>query len=395
MPTDMPAAPLTAAAKGSWTGLLATAGLVFLGVILLGGAVVPWWLSEPSRVTAWVSHNVPNLHGRVEMAKATFTWLGPIAFEDVVVVPANGAREPVVIQRIEASHGIAAFIFTGGDVGHVTVTGLETHLVFDEDRNSNAAGLFVDPSDPDEGHRPPRKTPLRMVLDVVDARVRIEGPWSPDPWISDPIDVTLRLAHTPAGDASEWSLEPTTILEGALLEPSVAQGVLAYIAPVLADATRPAGRFSLALDGGTFPVGAPEKSMFSGKLTMHAVDLGPGPMVAGLLAALPGRIQVPTSMTTPRSPSGWKTGGCGTRGSSSAFRCRVAGAVSISRRGGRWGSTTRFSTSSSPSPSRPTFPPTARSLPRWPGRRCRLGSVASSASRGSISTARSAGRLPA
>ena len=296
MPTDMPAAPLTAAAKGSWTGLLATAGLVFLGVILLGGAVVPWWLSEPSRVTAWVSHNVPNLHGRVEMAKATFTWLGPIAFEDVVVVPANGAREPVVIQRIEASHGIAAFIFTGGDVGHVTVTGLETHLVFDEDRNSNAAGLFVDPSDPDEGHRPPRKTPLRMVLDVVEARVRIEGPWSPDPWISDPIDITLRLAHTPAGDASEWSLEPTTILEGALLEPSVAQGVLAYIAPVLADATRPAGRFSLALDGGTFPVGAPEKSMFSGKLTMHAVDLGPGPMVAGLLAALPGRIQVPTSI---------------------------------------------------------------------------------------------------
>ncbi|MEI8319208.1 MAG: hypothetical protein WCH79_14800 [Planctomycetia bacterium] len=296
MPIDMPAAPLTAAAKGSWTGLLATAGLVFLGVILLGGAVVPWWLSEPSRVTAWVSRLVPNLHGRVEMAKATFTWLGPIAFEDVVVVPANGAREPVVIQRIEASHGIAAFLFTGGDVGHVTVEGLQTHLVFGEDRNSNAAGLFVDPSDPDEGHRPPRKTPLRMVLDIVDARVRIEGPWSPDPWISDPIDITLRLAHTPAGDASEWSLEPTTILEGAELEPSVAQGVLAYIAPVLADATRTSGRFSLALDGGTFPVGAPEKSMFSGKLTMHAVDLGPGPMVAGLLAALPGRIQVPTSI---------------------------------------------------------------------------------------------------
>jgi len=296
MPIDMPAAPLTAAAKGSWTGLLATAGLVILGVILLGGAVVPWWLSEPSRVTAWVSRNVPNLHGRVEMAKATFTWFGPIVFEDVVVVPANGAREPVVIQRIEASHGIAAFLFTGGDVGHVTVTGLETHVVFDEDRNSNAAGLFVDPGDPDEGHRPPRKTPLRMVLNVVDARVRIEGPWSPDPWISDPIDVTLRLAHTPAGDASEWTLEPTTILEGAELEPSVAQGVLAYIAPVLADATRTGGRFSLALDGGTFPVGAPEKSMFSGKLTMHAVDLGPGPLVSGILAALPGRIQVPTSI---------------------------------------------------------------------------------------------------
>jgi hypothetical protein len=302
MPTDTLAAPPTAAAKGSWTGVLATGGLVLLGLILLGGAVVPWWLSEPSRVTAWVSRNVPNLHGRVEMAKATFTWLGPIVFEDVVVVPKNGAREPVVIQRIEASHGIAAFLLSGGDVGHVTVEGLETHLVFNEDRNSNATGLFVDPGEqgnqgaPDKGLRPPRKTPLRMVLDVVDARVRIEGPWSPDPWISDPIDVELRLAHTPSGEASEWTLKPTTILEEALLEPAVAQGVLAYIAPVLADATRTSGRFSLALDGGTFPVGVPEKSAFSGRLTMHAVDLGPGPLVTGILAALPGRIQVPTSI---------------------------------------------------------------------------------------------------
>ena len=302
MPIDTPTASPTAAAKGSWTGVLATAGLVLLGLILLGGAVVPWWLSEPSRVTAWVSRNVPNLHGRVEMAKASFSWLGPIVFEDVVVVPNSGAREPVVIQRIEASHGIAAFLFSGGDVGHVSVEGLETHLVFDEERNSNASGLFVDAGDagdqgdPNKGHRPPRKTPLRMVLDVVDARVRIEGPWSPDPWISDPIDVELRLAHTPSGDASEWTLQPTTILEEALLEPSVAQGVLAYIAPVLADATRTSGRFSLALDGGTFPVGVPEKSAFSGRLTMHAVDLGPGPMVTGILAALPGRIQVPTSI---------------------------------------------------------------------------------------------------
>lgn len=298
MPIDPPAVPTSAVPppKGSWSGVLATAGLVAVGVLLLGGAVVPWWLSEPSRVTAWISRNVPNLHGRVEMARATFTWLGPIVFEDLVVVPANGAREPVVIKRIEAEHGIAAFLISGGDVGRVSVEGLEAHVVFDEQRDSNVTGLFVDPANPEQGHGPPRKTPLRMVLDVVDARVRIEGPWSADPWISDPIDVELRLAQTPSGDASEWTLHPTTILEEAELEPSVAQGVLAYIAPVLADATRTSGRFSLALDGGTFPVGVPEKSMFSGTLTMHAVDLGPGPLVTGILGALPGRIQVPTSI---------------------------------------------------------------------------------------------------
>jgi len=301
MPVNPTAAPLPTAAvpgKPGWQGVLATAGLVAVGAILLGGAVVPWWLSQPARVTAWISRNVPNLHGTVEMRKATFTWLGPITFDDVVVVPRNGAREPVVIRRIEAEHGIAAFLLSGGDVGHVAVEGLEAHIVFDEDRDSNGTGLFVDPQAPDPAGRPgdPKKTPLRMELDVDDALVRIEGPWSPDPWISDPIDVDLRLAQSPTGDASEWTILPTTILDEAKLEPSVAQGVLAYIAPVLADATRTGGRFSLAIDGGTFPVGAPEKSRIAGVLTMHAVDLGPGPMVTGILEAIPGRIQIPTSI---------------------------------------------------------------------------------------------------
>ncbi len=297
-PTTIPPPAAPEAAKSAWTGWLGTAALVLVGVILLGGAAVPWWLSEPSRVTAWISRNVPNLHGTVEMRKATFTWLGPIVFEDVVVVPKNGVREPVVIRRIEASHGIAAFLLSGGDVGHVRVEGLETHMVFDADRNSNVTGLFVDPHEPDPASSPgaPKKTPLRMELDVEDAIVRIEGPWSPDPWISDPIDVVLRLAKSSSGDSSEWTIEPTTILEEAKLEPSVAQGVLAYIAPVLADATRTGGRFSLSIDGGTFPVGAPEKSRIAGRLTMHEVDLGPGPMVTGIIEAIPGRIQLPTSI---------------------------------------------------------------------------------------------------
>jgi hypothetical protein len=299
MPTDSTTAPLPiapAAGQSAGIGRLVTAGLVLVGVILLGGGVVPWWLSQPSRVTAWIVRNVPNLQGKVEMGRATFTWLGPIVFEDVVVVPTSGAREPVVIRRVEAEHGIAAFLFSGGDVGHVRIEGFETHLVFDADRNSNVKGLFASPGGPDHPTGAPKKTPLRMEIDVDDAIVRIEGPWSPDPWISEPIDLALRLAKSATGDTSEWTVHPTTIFEDAKLEPSVAQGVLAYIAPVLADATRTAGRFSLSIDGGTFPVGAPEKSRIAGRLTMHEVDLGPGPMVTGILQAIPGKIQLPTSI---------------------------------------------------------------------------------------------------
>ena len=286
-----PAAPV---AEHSWRGWLATAGLVLAGLMLLGAAVVPWWLSEPSRVTDWVRRNVPNLHGTVEMGSATFTWAGPIVFEDVVVVPRSGAREPVHIARVEVEHGIAAFLLSGGDCGRVRVEGLEAHLVFDDERHSNVTGLIYDPAIPDAP--PPKESGLRMRLEVEDARVRIEGPWSADRWTSDPIDVKLRLAKSASGAGSEWTLEPTTILASAKLEPGVAQGVLAYAAPILADATRSSGRFSLALDGGTFPVGAPEKATFAGTLTMHEVDLGPGPMVARILASLPGELQVPPAI---------------------------------------------------------------------------------------------------
>lgn len=289
----MPDASPTPAGPG-WRGWFATAGLVAVGILLLGTAFVPWWLSDPARVTAWVRRNVPALRGSVEMSRATFTWLGPIVFEDVVVVPRNGAREPVTIRRVEAEHGIVAFLLSGGDCGRVRIEGLESHLVFDDDRHSNVTGLFYDPASP--AGPPPKESGLRMRLEVEDAVVRIEGPWAADPWTSDPVDVSLRLARSESGDGSEWTLEPTTLLASAELQPDVAQGVLAYVAPILADATRTSGRFSLVLDGGTFPVGAPERARFSGSLTMHEVDLGPGPMVTGILDLVTGGLQAPPAI---------------------------------------------------------------------------------------------------
>lgn len=287
--------PASLPRQPSWRVRAATAGLVVVGIAMLAAGLVPWWLSSPARVSAWVARNVRGLHGAVEMRRATFTWSGPIVFQDVVIVPPGGKREPVTIRRIEAQHGIVAFLLSGGDCGRVRVEGLETHVVFDEDRDSNLAGLFYDPSVPSPPPAPPKDGGLRMKLEIEDALVRVEGPWSATPWISDPIDVRLELAEDPAGGAA-WTLEPTVILTRAELEPSVAQGMLAYVAPVMADATSTSGRFSLAVDGGRFPVGDPQRASFAGTLTMHAVDLGPGPLVKGVLAALPGRIQTPPAI---------------------------------------------------------------------------------------------------
>ncbi len=293
-----PAAVPPPTTASSTTGWVATIGLVLLGVILLGAGALPWWLSEPSRISAFIAKAAPNLHGDVVIGRARLGWFGPVVLEDLIVVPRNGTREPISIRKIEGSHGLAAILLSVGDLGVIRVEGMETHLVFDANRDSNIKGLLVDAAlpKPAGGTPGPKKSPLRLRLEVEDAIVRIEGPWAPDPWISDPIDVQLTLSPAAGGSFSEWSIEPTEILKDAKLDASIAQGVLAYIAPVLADSTRTSGRFSLRIDGATFPVGAPEKAEFAGKLTMHAVDLGPGPMVEGILAALPGRMKLPTSI---------------------------------------------------------------------------------------------------
>jgi hypothetical protein len=272
--------------------LLATAAVI----VALGAGSIPWLLSSPDRVADVAARLLPELQADVRCGGVRLGWMGPLVFEDVRLVPRDGSHTPVTIRRIELSHGLAGILLSLGDLGRLRIDGLEADVVFDAERDSNLKGLFrpVEPEAPAgtaaESPRGPRKSLLRLEVDVVDALVRISGPWSPEIWVSDPIDIRAALARAPAGH-SEWRIAPVQLLSDARLEPSVAQGVLAYIAPLLADATRTGGRFSLRLDGGTLPVGAPEEGALSGKLSMHAVDVGPGPLVTRAIEALP--IQLP------------------------------------------------------------------------------------------------------
>jgi hypothetical protein len=287
----------------AWTGSLPStlryAAAVVAVVAVLGAAGIPWLLSSPDSVSRLVAKVAPALQADVRCGKVSLGWVGPLVFEDVHVVPRDGSHEPITVRRVEVSHGLAGILLSMGDLGRLRIEGLEARVVFDADRNSNLKTLIIpaaDAADPAGGPpRPPRRSPVRVQVDLADAVVRIEGPWNPEPWVSDPINVRARLVAADGG-WSEWRVDPVQLLADARLEPAVAQGVLAYIAPVLADATRTGGRFSLRLDGATIPVGAPESTHLSGVLSMHAVDLGPGPLVRDVIAALPGRLPAPPAI---------------------------------------------------------------------------------------------------
>ncbi len=258
--------------------MLATAGL----------ASAPWLLADPARLSRVVAGAVPELDATVRFRSARVAWAGPIVFEGVRVEPRDGGTPPLTVERVEVEHGLASILWSFGNLGRVQATGLEVDVVYDEGRRANLSGL-IRRSDNGASTAAARRrpSPLRMRLEIDGALVRIAGPWSGEPWQSEPIDVTATLAPAVDGPWSEWSLAPIALLTDARLEPGVAQGVLAYIAPVLAGATRTSGRFSLRLDGARLPVGRPADGTLSGTLSMHEVVVGPGPLVENLLESLP------------------------------------------------------------------------------------------------------------
>jgi hypothetical protein len=261
--------------------------------LLLGVAGIPWWLSNPARLGKIVSQALPELEADVTFTKVQLGWLGPLRLEGVTLTPRDGSRPPLSIERIEGNHGLLAVLFSVGDLGQLTIRGATADLVFDENHRTNLEKL-VRPraADADRPANRPQRSPVRMRLAVEDAVLRITAPWTIEPWVSDPITMRAALAPVAAGH-SEWTIEPVNLITDARMDPPVAWGVLAYAAPVLADATRTSGRFSLVLDGAKLPVGDPAAGTLSGTLAMHEVVVGPGPLVKNLFASLPGDLPPP------------------------------------------------------------------------------------------------------
>jgi hypothetical protein len=274
--------------------LLATVAIA----AVLGTAALPWLLSSPDRISRLIAGAVPELQGDVRIGTVRLGWTGPLVLEDIAVVPRVGGKPPIRIRRIEATHGLAQILLSAGDVGRLRIEGLEADVVYDANRKSNFEGLFVPAPPAATGSAAPRarRSPVRLRLEVADAIVRIDGPWTQEPWVSEPINVRAALVPSADGAWSEWVIEPVQLLADARMEPGVAQGVLAYIAPVLADATRTSGRFSLRLDGARLPVGQPAGGTVAGVLAMHEVVLGPGPLVTRLIESLPIQLPAPPAI---------------------------------------------------------------------------------------------------
>jgi hypothetical protein len=93
---------------------------------------------------------------------------------------------------------------------------------------------------------------------------------------------TVRLAPAP----SELFLSAGPLVEGVKITPEMCQRGLKYVAPVLADVTQAEGRLSIQLDGCRVPLADPSQCDAAGRVIIHSVQIGPGPLVRELAQLL-------------------------------------------------------------------------------------------------------------
>lgn len=88
----------------------------------------------------------------------------------------------------------------------------------------------------------------------------------------------VRLAPLPR----ELTLPPGPLLSNVVVTPEVSDEMLKYFVPVLAQATRSEGTFSIHLDATKVPLGEPKKATIAGQLNVQSVRVTPGPATAQL-----------------------------------------------------------------------------------------------------------------
>ncbi|TWT96864.1 hypothetical protein Pla108_26390 [Botrimarina colliarenosi] len=113
----------------------------------------------------------------------------------------------------------------------------------------------------------------------------------------DPLDIAIgggRLTATAAATLdpppSALSLQPGPLVSKVAMSQEVTERVLKFIAPVLADATRIEGQFSMSLREFAVPLappaGSPPQGRAAGVLDIHQVRVMPGPAVAEWVGAV-------------------------------------------------------------------------------------------------------------
>ncbi|MEX0792079.1 MAG: hypothetical protein WD045_03025 [Pirellulaceae bacterium] len=123
------------------------------------------------------------------------------------------------------------------------------------------------------------------------------------------VNPRLTLNTTPM----KWEVDAGRVIENVAITPQICRGWLMYVAPVVADATRVEGRFTLDTDGGVFPLADPMQGQTNGILHIQGAEVRSGPLaqnyvmlakqIEGVIQGKPLQAMSPSESTLMRIPA--------------------------------------------------------------------------------------------
>ena len=227
---------------------------------------------------------LPPLDGTATARSASLGWFSPICFEGIEIRSPDG--EPVVsIDRFQGDRPLWRLLFGAGDLGRFEIQRPRLAVVATE-QGTNLREVFGT-------EEPPRidtdKLPeVSVQVAVSDAGFSFLGRGATEPWSVEGINVVLGYRPSAASSSGgpELVVEPVRVFDRTPITPQMCDDLLKYIAPVLAEATDVSGQVSIELDAWCVPLADLHQGHGSGRMTIHTVQLGAGPLVRQLAEAL-------------------------------------------------------------------------------------------------------------
>jgi hypothetical protein len=262
---------------------------LFAAVILVVGFVasIPSLISWfPALRDMAIRQAAGDMNGDVQVQSLSVGWFQPLTISKVVVTPRQGARgkpwQPAIaVERIETDRGLWAMLTAPQDLGMVRIERPEVFVEVDQGK-SNFGVLFPKPAaTPTEPKPVPTIPDIGARVRIVDGKFRFESDGT-HPWELTGINLGagLTAASKSKSGRPEAVVEKGTLISHQALTVGMCDDVLKFVAPVVAQAAYVKGEISIELDDWRLPLGDLGSGEMGGRLTMHSVDTGPGPMTS-------------------------------------------------------------------------------------------------------------------
>jgi hypothetical protein len=260
-----------------------------LAFVLLAAALTiaaaPYLIAYTPLRNALLGAIFKDLNGTITATSARLGWFSPIIFRGLEIRPPLG---PPILTIVSFSGDLPLWriALLGDDWGHFRCESPSARIAV-ADRDSNFKRVFERPKKPHEAGPlvgVPRASASLQVIDGSISLTHVEGdlfnPPQNDPgrWQARGISFSAGIRRAGGAHPALLYVEPGKLLDHASITRDVAHAWLQYVAPVLAGATETEGSFSIDLDEWQVPLDTPQKADLGGRLTIHSLDVTPGPV---------------------------------------------------------------------------------------------------------------------